>query len=693
MNSSESSDASSSGSLNSRFRDALKDSIHTALRTETDTLITAPTSLGKTHTIATTRWKLKHRVSGSSPLGGDDPVVHVSQTRKARDQAAEMSRNAGVDYHVIKGREDACPVASGDYDDELLIPGSGQTPSEWFNLKCDVQGIPFSKAHSDLDSKLGDLPCMETGLCQGMAQWIPLLDDDRDQFFDIIHVTDTFVYNTQLIAGRNIVFDEQPTYIRQVPKEVTSLDQLGRTLTQNRIRTGISKFLNRCLPKEPYTNWEGLIIAARSGASDYREAVLTQIEDAEFDPSWYLDSSSVHTSVPTLIKAILNGENVGNDRFKGQVTIPADSTWHDSDSDDRTGTRQVTVVLDAENNIKLIHEPPDLSPARCVIGLDAHPTERLWRVNTVDNLRIDDLGLAPDELREWRRAERGLTVYQVGDATRAYTRGWAGDTIEEQERTRDRADALIRAVRRKHGDDFRTAITAKSIHKEVEQMMADAGVPDPEVRYYGNLKSINAFKSETVGLLIGCIDPGDHNIQDTLALLGLKASPKMTETEDGNIVRETGRGFTGPDSDAATEILGSVREMMVAQAIGRYARTPGQSGSHATVYAWTDAVPEALSDGTVPGIEDVLAGKRRVIVEFVGDSDSWVTCKEIRQGVLEQNLLLSLSKEHVRQTMVAMVNRDAATISKGTGYYGADEFRLDPDAVTDLVDLNLDLKS
>jgi hypothetical protein len=597
-----------------------------------------------------------------------------------------MSRKAGLDYHVLEGREDACPVARGDFDEDYLVPDGNLSPSAWFDLKCDVQGIPFSTAHSELDTKIGGIPCTKDGPCQAMSQWIPIFED-RDEQFDVIHVTDTFAYNAHLIENTNVIYDEQPTYTKSIPKENTGT-RAGQKISQRQIQVGITEFLQKCLPETGHNTWEGLITMVRNGSSSYRENVMSYLEDIDFDPSWYLDSTLVHTSVPVLVKAILNAEDVGNGRYRGQSTI-SDDTWYDDEDDQEPTERQVTVVFDDKNNIKLIHEPPDLSGARCVIGLDAHPTERLWKANTVSDLHFDDLGLSPDQLREWRRKERQLTVYQVGEATRSYTRGWAGDTAEARDRTQGRAEALIRAVRRKHGDEFRTAITAKSVRSDVEQLMRDAGIEDPEVLHYGNLKSLNRFDSEPVGLLVGSIDPGDQNIKDTLALLGLQATSEMMETEDGDEVRKPGRGFTGPDADAATEILASVRENNVAQAIGRYARDPNQSGSHATVYVWTDAIPESLSDGIVPGVTDVLTGKRQKISNFVARSGEWLTCREIVEIMVDDGLVSSVTKEHVHNTLKGLVERDAAKISKGTGKYGGDEFQIEPDTVTDLVELEI----
>lgn len=674
----------SNETLTKLFRDRLRDSLHTALRTQTNTLIKAPTGLGKTHEVATTPWRTHPDIVGScSDLA--TPLVHVSPSTTARDQAYEKSRQAGVNPHILRGRQEACPVAKGDYDEILTVPPNSRTPSEWFNLKCDVQGVPFSIAHDKLKEILGGLPCLRNGACKGATQWVPMLDGSADEF-DIVHVTDTFVYHPDLIRNCNVIFDEQPRYIKHVQKHVTRKDQIGRVLTHEHIRNSVTRFLKTHVD-EALNNWEGLISAVNAQDRQTLKRFQKIIDEADFDSSWYLNSKDVHISTRALIQAIINAKKVGNGYLRGEATVTQNSEWFDSDNSSDVVSRQIVVIIDKHNDIKLIHEPPNLSATRCVIGLDAHPTERLWRMNTLSELQFDDLDLTMSELQQWRQTERGLTVYQVDTHTRQYTSGWAGDSPKDRKRTRRRAKALIKAIHQKHGRRFRTAITSSAIRDDVKQMMEVVGIPDPDVLYYGNLRSRGDFEDETIGLLIGCIDPGDHNIMTTLALLDLYATPSMVENEEGEVVREPGRTFEGPDADAATEVLESVREMNVAQAIGRYARRADRQDSHATVYVWTDAITPDLRDEIVPGVRKIPINKQKMIIDTLCSSSNWMTALEIKKTVLENYSPDTLTKEHIRQTMIDLESRGAVHIQKGTGYNGADEYQMDSDSDTSIVEL------
>lgn len=665
------------------LRDQLTRTLFKAFNSQSNTLVVAPTSLGKTHTISSLPWK-----TVLAKAEHDSPLIHISQTTKARDEAVQNSRKAGLREHVLKGREESCPVAGGDHDDTIIIPEERLSAYEWFKLKCDIKQVPFSDAHRELDQSTGGLPCTASGPCLSTAQWERYYTDTDS--FDIIHVTDTFAYNHNLIEDAYVVFDEQPDYTTGIKDQTTTATHdadgsiaTGPYLTRENIRQSVTQFLQASDPDNPLNNWEALLTGVRNEqpkAIEYFHSILAEVE---LEPDWILETPYVQTSTPAIIQAILNAKEVGNGRYHGEGTL-SNSPWYPDQSAD---ANRVGVVFDTQNNIRLLHTPPDLSPAKCVIGLDAHPTERLWTLNTGVDFTVRELEVAPEVIREWRRSERQLTVYQVGDATRQYTRGWAGATPEARDRLRARAKALIAAMREKFGTEFRTAITTKALHSDITQMMTESGVRDPEVLYYGHIKSRNDFSGETVGLLIGCNDPGDENILDILALLELYAEAPMVENSSGKMVRKPDREFEGPDADAANEILESVREMNVAQAIGRYARTAGRTDSGAVVYVWTNAIPEDLVDGYVPGVERVLINKQKAIIELVSQADSWMTCKQVVDSLHTERQSEVVSKNHVRNTLDEFVAEEKAERSEGTGYYGAHEYWIDSDVVTSRVDL------
>lgn len=141
-------------------------------------------------------------------------------------------------------------------------------------------------------------------------------------------------------------------------------------------------------------------------------------------------------------------------------------------------------------------------------------------------------------------------------------------------------------------------------------------------------KSRNDFGGESVGALFGCIDPGDDPVLDWLAFFDPDARPEMITTAAGERKRKPGRGFVGPDADAAHEFLRSIRENHVAQDVGRYARNPDDPDSEAIVYVWSDVLPESLTDTTLDTSFSWVTDKKEEILEMV-QMQGTVTAREV----------------------------------------------------------------
>jgi DNA-binding transcriptional ArsR family regulator len=318
----------------------------------------------------------------------------------------------------------------------------------------------------------------------------------------------------------------------------------------------------------------------------------------------------------------------------------------------------VSVVLDEDNTVRTVRSTPDTMAARSVIGLDAHPCVEKWQRNAHPDIMPQPV-LNPDERRLWRRFERGLSVVGVGDATRPLT---SGEYFDE-----GGTRAFLQSLRDHYGDQFRTAITAASVEHRTEELLEEVGVDEPDTMHYGEEKSRGDFGDEDVGALNGCIDPGDDFVLDLLAEAGLEATPETNTNDDGEEYRAKGRGFEGPDADAAERLLASVRENHVAQAAGRYARNADDSDDSAVVFVRTDAVPDGYLDLTVPGVEWIATDRQREIIGELRRRPT-ATTREIADAT-------DNSKEHVRQTLERLEDNDLVECREHAGDHGAHLYR------------------
>lgn len=625
-------------------------------------VVDAPTALGKSYTVATEPWLRR------SDITGDAPVIQFHETREARDQAAQASEEGGVQHATLLGRSEACPVAAGGHDpvedgegpDQIITMG-GMAASEWFKAVCEGRGLPFSVAHQYLDEHNDqgvDLPCCaEDGQeCPAISQWNGLpKTEEGDVAVDVIHATHGFAHVPSLRNGTNMIFDERPDF--------------RADLSHQRVRRAVAAFLKEA--EAPVDDFERFVARARNGDETPNEhakhSYISEALDHEPSREWYLEADGAHTLAPALTKAIYRALRPEDDEVDASdtngrysATVPHEPPRLDAEASEEEGWNRVwvRVTLDENNTVRVVRSAPDMSAARSIVGLDAHPTTELWQQNVHPSIRTVGV-LDAEKRRLWRRFERGLSVVQVGEATRPLT---SGEYFDE-----DGTEAFLRALRDKYGSRFSTAITAASVEHRTEELLREAGVQEPRTMHYGEEKSRGDFGDEDVGALNGCIDPGDDYVLDLLAEADLDATPETSVDSEGETHRAKGRGFEGPDADAAERLLASVRENHVAQAAGRYARNADDPDDTAVVYVRTDALPFGFADLTVPGVEWLPSERQREVIAELRERPH-ATTAELAEAV-------GVTKEHARKTLARLREADLVQRQEGAGKHGADLYR------------------
>jgi DNA-binding transcriptional ArsR family regulator len=468
-----------------------------------------------------------------------------------------------------------------------------------------------------------------------------------------------------------VILDERPDFTADLP--------------QDRIRRAVTAYLQEI--DAPVSTWEALVSLARfdhtSGQSDAAREQDALDDALGTDPptEWYVDDPDAHALAPDLARAVwraLRWEDPDANGRRSTKVLHEPPRFDAGDGEQYAGA-WLSVVIDDENTVRTVRATPDFSQARAVVGLDAHPSMPLWEQNAAPGMTRDAV-LDPTERHLWRRYERGLTVVQVGDATRprsgSKAREWTND---------ERVRTVLDALRDHYGDEFDTAITTTQVEPVVRAVLADVtdeDLDDNHLLHYGEEKSRNpeAFADAAAGYVYGCMDPGDEFILDALAELGLDAEPATATTDDGDEYREKGRTFDGPDADTAQAVLASVRENHVAQAAGRYARDP-EDGDGAVVFVHTDATPPGFADLKVPGVEWLATDLQREILEELVARPS-ATAREIAAAV-------GCSKDHVRETLARLEAEGLVARHPGAGDHGADMYREDG-ADGALLDLGLD---
>jgi hypothetical protein len=667
----------------SEAREKLRNSVFRELRAGASTVIDAPTALGKSHTVATEPWRRRADVTGEAPM------IHTHATKETRDEAVEATAGSSATGEALEGRKEASPLARGDHDPpedpdaegapDVVVTIDGVPASEWFDDMCDDRKLPFSTAlaiaRERNDQGLDDLPPIGEE-DPAVEQWdgVPWTDDGEPAV-DVVHATHQFLYVPSLRQYTNVVLDEQPDF---------KID-----LSQDRIRRMVTAYLQET--DAPAPTWEAFTQLAKHGghggdAARERDALDAQLTDEPEVPDWewFVDDADAHALAPDLTRALWRALRWEDPDANGRrsTTVLHEPPRFESAREDGYAGNWLSVVIDEENTVRRVRLSPDFSQARAVIGLDAHPSMPMWQLNTGASVDLTtDEVLEPSERQLWRRYERGLTAVQIGDHTRPRSGSNAREWLNA-----DRVREQCSRLREHYGAGFSTGITTAQVENRLRSLLSEAGVVDvgeESTMHYGEEKSRNDFADEKVGYVYGCMDPGDGMILDALAELGLDAEPATVETDDGEVKREKGRGFVGPDADEADAILGSVRENHVAQAAGRYARNPDDRESQAIVFVDTNASPDHFADLQVPGVEWLATETQRAIVDELAQRPQ-ATSQDLADAV-------GCSREHVRQTLDRLKDGDGCvTRLSGAGEDGADVWRGDPNGA--LVDLGEDLQ-
>lgn len=642
--------------------DRTEEAIHKAVLHDDKTVVTVPTGGGKSYAAATTDWGLR------DDLTDGRQVVIFHGTREARDDAAQKARDHGTDPLVLKSRDELCPLASGECDPDgeadQVLTVDGEKVSEFIHRQCDEKGVPFSNVHRyvhENNDQDATPKCSAGQACPAQRQH----EQRREGDHDLVIACDNFAHVPALRYGKHIIMDEMPSF--------------REGLSHDRVRDAVEAYLHRV--DAPLSTLGGLLRAARQ--EDRNEMTAGPLEatrdavDNTPDRDWFIEEPDAHVLAPGIIQALLNGDEQGPPGYlHGKTGYEPPRLDAGATDSDMWNVVWVGVTANREDEITTVRATPDFNQSSSLVGLDAHPEIEQWRLNTWPDLHPTHT-LRTEERQLWRRHERGLRTVQVGDAERPLT--------DERYHDPHGSAALVEEIRDTHGDDFRTAITSLAVEGYVADDLRMAGVDDPMTMHYGNVKSRNDFADENVGLVQGCIDPGDEFVLSLLAEIDAEAEPERgdvccaqcgdrdaapEEPGDGcaecagtGMAREHGRGFVGEDADRAKAILDSVRSSLVAQAIGRWARDATDPDDTAIVYVRTSVAPDHMIDAYAPGVEWVYGDKQRQIAEYLRDHET-ATARDVAEAV-------DCSKQHALETLSELENRGLATAEAGAGKYGA----------------------
>lgn len=427
-----------------------------------------------------------------------------------------------------------------------------------------------------LHTRYPDTPCQADGKCPFVA------DRDFDPSgFDVLLGTYRHAYRESWIEGRYVAFDEFP-------------EDAFLTTFEDGIEPVVSAYLEDYEDELPFRNHRDFL--RRMDNPDVQD----EIKEWKDNICWSYDyghirrspNPSAHALAPMATLALIEEEVLEND-------------WGYAD----LGYGRIAVYNPKENEWTF-HLPPDLSGAESILGLDGTPNKVLWEIVLNEQTRSFPL-LTEGERKKYLQDVLGYRFIQT-------TERWK--PIQGKKGASPPKDlALIEGINQKEGQQLALISSQKAINQYEREGLNEL---TDTTEHYNNLKGMNDFGKERLGLVLGCPFPNDDKIEKWAALAGESAERKEA---GGEILR-------GPQTDFGhfgNKVMRTLVHDEVLQAAMRFGREKEHGVRGATVYLHTSAIPSWLPvEKQIPTIQSWIGNKKgkRKTVQAILELDDWQNC-------------------------------------------------------------------
>ena len=539
-----------------RCRNLILESIREKSETEETvlTIIDALPTLGKSRSTAGI-------IAPPYPSLSDDArfafLTHRRKNRtETKNRIREVATSAGVQTEIQMAPilENDCPTARGEHG-----PGP-QTALEHGRSR----GIAPSYLHYE-----SDLPCRHN------CEYLERLDDLGNA--DIVIGHPSHAHLQKLIQNRIVFFDEGPS------------NAYRTELSSSEAKTAVSEFLS-IIDETWASNFQDLFRIRNHEKFDRdRQEILEMINRTEYSEILELSTKAYNgrPEASTIIKAVLS-EKFDTPSQVTETPEPA-RCFLSKDLEYANVGGSKTVVYDRSSGTFNIRNPPDLSEASCIIGLDGTPVKPIWAgqlgVDVTEKKRV-----LCEDCRQKYLTHFGYNIIQTTQNVKPYS---SGNNVNQKKDM-----AFLQAVQ----DEAEVGVGIISSKKAIRALSgtypldseSEAGIPEEHRQHYGDIRSSNQFAGGHigVGVVLGSPHPGDNELKILAALDGAELEIQREYGGDGRKKETIHTLKSTPltaEPDLENPYLNHVRENEIVQAVFRFGREEG-----ATVLVQTSAIPDWL---------------------------------------------------------------------------------------------------
>jgi hypothetical protein len=421
-----------------------------------------------------------------------------------------------------------------------------------------------------------DTSCQADGECPSLTR----RDFDSSEY-DVLLGTYRHAYRSKRIEERYVAFDEFPgdAYLTEFEEGIDPI---------------VSAYLEDKEEQLPFRDCRDFL--RRMNRPDLQDT----IEAWKDSINWPYDyshvrrspSPSAHALAPMATLALIEEDVLANN-------------WGYSDL--RSGRVAVSNPKTGEWSFLI---PPDLSEAESVVALDGTPNRSLWEI--VLNEQIETLTLLSDN-------ERKTFLLDILGYRFVQTTGRWKPIHAKKNASPPKDLALLEGIAQLE-DRSPTLISSQQAIREYQRKGLEE-ITDT-VEHYNNLKGMNDFGTERLGIVLGCPFPDDDKIEKWSALAGESAERREIN----------GEPIRGPQTDFGSfgnEVMRTLVHDEVFQAAMRFGREEVNGERGATVYLHTSAIPSWLPvEKQIPNIHSWTRGDKgmRKTVEAITQIDEWQGC-------------------------------------------------------------------
>lgn len=464
-------------------------------------------------------------------LDSDQPVlVEAPPSSGKTTKAIELARHAEKPITYLAGRIDLYEQAKELCEEQEdiryeRIPAPHRT-CDTFKGKTDVSPSVvkrlYAKGYSGryIHLRFPDkTPCGKS--CESF-QAMKRIDEDIESI-DFLIGHHSHSNRQQYVEDRIVIIDEfnQDSFLRSFSDATSDVvDEPGEIIPEflNAIAERDDEF-----PTEAYQDVTDLL-QNRDGPTDWKTAIewvqkhkadRFKTQRAEFVEPSLEPYNRAHTYAPLLTLSLLCTERV----CSGIELAPPpdghlDEVWQDA------GLGPATKCLRDRNTGEMyVLEPPDLSSATQVIGLDGTPTVELWNLLFAPEGEFKHKQVVSrDDFTKYLRSAMNMSLIQIGDGKHPY----AGGNLSDLDTDR------FAAVQALENRKFALISTRKALKQYLNKGILDLFVKqrpageepddhrvssDHQALHYGTVKSSNDFEKESLGVVGGMPHPGDDLMQ------------------------------------------------------------------------------------------------------------------------------------------------------------------------------------